>query len=256
MSEKEKAVEETTEQKPTEQKPTNKPDMSQVIKTPSKKTIKDAVPDSEAIAQEIADNTILNEIAQGYRIIEESRWGPLRIYKDSKMFVAVTGDNAYTRERFLLLKDPTVPSLVELTELLQGRGIWTEEQDDAIKEVSTDIETLNAKIEKVKKETEKKGLEDQREKKLDAFWNLLAIREQVFGESIETKAEVARRSAMMIEAVRKNIADEPDHNKLQRVWNTSDDLMNEDSEDFTWILRECQNYWSNQGTGGDVPLEK
>ena len=230
-------------------------------KNAPQKPITDSIPDKpeditrkpgdEEIAQEIEDNIKLSEVENGYRIVKGTPWGDVRIYKDTIMWVAQAGDEAFSKKRFELLSDKTYPTLEENMEVLAERGIWTEDNEKHIDDLAQEIIALYQKQAAAKKETERNGIKMQIDKKMSDYLEALQEKDAILGYSVEMRADIERRTAMIVKAVRKHIEDENDYKKLPQVWPTTEALLNEDIKDFSYIMQEAQKFWSGVELGGE-----
>lgn len=209
--------------------------------------------EDEKLAAQAEDSKRLNEIATGYRLMLDTPFGDIRIYSSSLMWVTIVGDTAYSKERFKLLQltgDDKIPTLSEIGPLLKERGQWAESQDENIEQIAQDVEDANNKIDKgIKKETERTAVIKQRDDAIDKFWDLMAMRESIYGDTIETKSEIARRAAMIAKAVKKHQDGVDDPNKLEPVWDGVTQLLSQQRQKFYWILKQCQLFWKSQEIG-------
>lgn len=198
--------------------------------------------DTEEVSR-IKQDQILREIERGYRVVDESPFGKIRVYRDTVSFVRDEGDSAYTRERYRLLRDPDVPTHKELMDLYIARGIWSAENDKEIVKLVEEIGDLE------KARDEKGDLTTAKAEKLaekyEGFWRLVGMKEDLFSDTVESKARSAKFLAMVVAAVRVNPEDEKDvpGRKLTQPVKSVDAMRDLPEKDFTWITDYCRRFW-------------
>lgn len=191
----------------------------------------------------IKQDQILKEIECGYRVVEESPLGKLRVYRDTVSFVRDDGDSAYTKERYRLLRDPDVPTHKELMDLYVARGIWSGENDKQIVGLVEEI----GEIEKARDDKGElpEGKVVKLAEKYEAFWRLVGMKEDLFADTVEAKARNAKFLAMVVAAVRVKPEDDKDipGRKLDQPVKSVDALRDLPEKDFAWITDFCRRFW-------------
>jgi len=196
----------------------------------------------------IKQDQILKEIECGYRVVEDSPLGKIRVYRDTVSFVRDDGDSAYTRERYRLLKDPDVPTHKELMDLYVARGIWSRDDDKQ-------IVSLVEEIGEIEKARDDKGelTADQALKlaeKYESFWRLIGTKEDLFSDTVEAKARNAKFLAMVVAAVRVNPEDDKEvpGRKLDQPIKSVDVLRDFPEKDFKWVTDFCRRFWGEMSS--------
>jgi len=200
--------------------------------------------------QQIEDEVKLREIENNYRLITDSPWGKIRIYRDSARWVSEIALSEYYKERTRLIIEGKYPLAEQLAKVFEERGIWTENDDQEMMDVSDDLRELESKKDKIKDKVKDK----KRVEKIDAelepmyrkFFDLAARKERLFGETVDTMAEVQRRFTLLWAAVRK------DENgsrcqDLTPVFDSIDAVKDLEKDEFDYILKKANEFWGGVG---------
>jgi len=199
--------------------------------------------------EQIQEDLKLREIELGYRLLSDTKWGALRVYKDTASWVKQAGDDAYYKTRMRLLRDKDYPTNKEIGDALKERGIWTDDSDKEIEETIKKIEEIEKQQEKAKG-NKAKDLLASRQAAYTKFFELIAQKESLFGETVETRAEAERRLALIVTAVRKDEEDKRGP-QLAKLFTSTEDFMELPEADQDFIRLECNKFWTNIDLGGE-----
>lgn len=207
--------------------------------------------DVRSIPDEVEDEIRLAEIERGYRIVENTPWGRIRIYDISFPKVARRADEAYARTYGRLVKDSDYMTQKQMLRLLDERGIWTKEDEARLESIAREIQEKGKAARALAgkdREEAKKEIQELAQR----YWDLVIERQRHLGATIETLAETDRRMAAIVAAVRRDTGSEDDgYEACEPVWGSVDELESEPPDRFLFIQAECHRFWNNAGLGED-----
>lgn len=224
----------------------------------SEKTSHDMIPnkpesptesDERKTPQEVQDNIRLAELERGWRKIESSPWGTIRIYRDSIPFIQKQGEDAYAKKYGSLLEDSDCKTHSEIDRMLRKRKLWGDENEQAISNKLTEIQQLAKEI-RDKQGKDKEEMEPGLKTLESEYIDLIMERTRLFWGSIEVRADVARRMALIFYALRKDPGkDEDEYKACESVWKSLE--MMELDQNFGIAQAMCGRFWGGMEEGED-----
>lgn len=193
--------------------------------------------------EEIKDNEHLEEISKGYRLVKNTRWGDIRIYRKDKMAIDKVGSDYYSRERFACLKDKDVPSYKELFNEYKERAIWSDADEQEIETIKNQISDLLISKQKTEDDDEKNKKDLKMSELYGQLEALLTIKRSLFGDCIEERALYKQELGWLIAATVKDNGS-TDYDPKLKLFKTVDELENQlVREDILFLIKEAKNFW-------------
>ena len=187
----------------------------------------------ETVEQQTEAKKIETELAKGYRVVNISPYGELHIHKPT-IDDDYEADLAYSVEVSRLMDlYPNLPTMEEMEQRLERRGVWTEEHTKELEELRQDIVELSTEIFLAKAEykTSKKAsvktkitkLTKEYEENRDQFLKMETRKSKFMSQTLEGRADERRLVVKMSRCIKR-----PDGS---RVWETSEELKKEKDSD-------------------------
>lgn len=206
-------------------------------------------PEEKKLPQDVQDNMLLREVERGWRKIEGTEWGVIRIYNDTLPAIQQKSEEAYAGTYGSLLANPDFKTYDEIERELIRRGVWDDEKSGLIDEK---IEEIRDTVKEGRGLTgeKKKEHEQALEKLYGEYTELILQKQRKFSAAIEVQADIARRMMQIYLSVRKDPGDDDKTYKdCEPVWENLDALK--EDHNFRFVQAQCNRFWSGLEAGED-----
>ena len=198
---------------------------------------------------ESKDNILMTELNRGWRKVEGTPWGDIRIYTDTFPIVQRKADEVHAKTKGRMLSNKDFKTHKQLLGMYEERGEWSAEQEQEFFNKQYALAEFTDDLKSKKDKAREKHLEELREMQRQ-FFDLTYQRTVLFNASIETQSDVERRLILILRAVRKDPGDDKKtYQECDPVWKDIDALLTDN--DFRFIQGRCAIFWSRLEAGDD-----
>jgi len=221
-------------------------------------------------AVEVLDNRDLESFMRGFKIValpEKSairnifNIDKIRIYDRSLSMIARAGDDAFAYELTRLMDEGKLKTRDEMMNILEKRGVWSEQHERRIIELSDALDTAIANRDQYAEEYESLK-EDDPERKItaavlkkesdavmefiDILNELTATQINFFKDTIEFRARTVQKVAWIVNAVCRD-KDGELYDAKDRLWTDVEAFTNDSrirNRDIAWLGGEADKFWA------------